>query len=113
MRLVGSALFCALPFGLETWTHSGFQKFYTTGLCNTCVEVLQIERAWSFGNLQVCAVSFTYCASIKSRSGGVPTILSQSGREYLNVNHLGFDFFFFFFFYWIHLVSSSVGNLPV
>ena len=39
-------LYFALPFVLGTWTHLGFKKFYTTGLGNTCIKVLQIKRAW-------------------------------------------------------------------
>ena len=42
----------------------------------------------SFGCLQVCAVYFRFCDSIKSCGGGVPTIPSQSEREYLNVKLL-------------------------
>ena len=55
----------------------------------------------SFGCLQVCAVYFRYCASIKSSSGCVLTILSQSWMW----NRFGFDFF-----YWIHPASSSLES---
>ena len=50
----------------------------------------------SFGCLQVWAVYFRYCDSIKSCGGGVPTIPSQSEREYLNVK---------FSWFWVFLLN--------
>lgn len=49
----------ALHSGLSTWKHSGFQKFNTTGLYDTLVDVMKLEgprRVRHSGCLQMWAV---------------------------------------------------------
>ena len=82
MGLVSSALFCV-----------AFWAWNCTFLCNACVVLLQIERAW-----WVCHSGSCRCASyilsilLKSRSDGVPTLTShklwESPCDLDDIHHL-------------------------